>query len=102
MNKFNLIFFFSLLEYIISASRFLDENEDSTNNKTSYNISELFNLPGHLNNILTALIINQTFQKDDDCIKGIEGNYKNIVGSEITVAFLTSIGGNLAILVLAD
>ena len=32
----------------------------------------------------------------------IEGNYKNIVGSEIAVAFLTSIGGNLAILVLAD
>ena len=83
MNKFNLIFFFSLLEYIISASRFLDENEDSTNNKTSYNISELFNLPGHLNNILTALIINQTVQKDDDCIKGIEGNYKNNI-TEIT------------------
>ena len=32
----------------------------------------------------------------------IEGNYKNIVGCEIAVAILASIGGNLAILVLAD
>ena len=85
MNKFNLIFFFSLLEYIISESRFfdlLDENEDSTKNKTSINTSELFNLPGHLNNILRALLKNKTVVRDD-CIKGIEDIYENNI-TEIT------------------
>ena len=79
MNKFNLIFFFSLLEYIISASRFfnfLDENENNNSSLPYDDINALFNLTGHLNVILFGLI--KYFGiPNDTCTEGIRYYYEN-------------------------
>ena len=73
MNKFNLIFFFSFFEYIISESiyyNFNSLNEEANNKSNVTDISKYLNISTNLNIILTILNKTNTSQ-DNPCIQNI-------------------------------